>query len=597
MTQHASLIRKVVYIGLMAVLLIPLSLLSQPSVINPTDASKNSAGGVLAQQRTKYRLAESEIGEIDPTSETMKLATLGMRGVACTILWQQANEAKMKENWDAFAAVLRQISKLQPHFINVWVFQSWNMSYNVSVEFDDYRYRYHWVKKGIDYLTEGTKYNQRDVRLLWHLGWVFGHKFGRSDETVQFRRLFQQDDDFHKSIPIDYNSPSVQVRDYEGRIDNWLVSREFFLRAQQLVDRYNVEKLGQSPVIFHSEPAMARMNYAEAIEEEGYFGERAGLAWKQASDEWREFGNRRIPTSYEGIQIELNEQESTAQRAADLAEQLDKLVAGVREKLLAEKREKLTPAERAAIDTPEADRNSEQHTAAAQARDKLEVTHQEVAEHAPPEIRDKAARLAAQVVDLEARARIIESYRQIVNFVYWRTRAESEQTPTMVDAHRLVYEAQKAYDEARLVTTTDPATGKESPGAKELYEEAFANWAEVFEKYPLMLENPETEDLLEHVGNYRSVLDQLDQTLPADFALYEVIRLHDREGKYSASLPPKTVQATPTDDDPRAAMPRPPVPRVEGEQPTAETRPNNDPAPTGDDPRAVAPQPPVPPSE
>lgn len=596
MTQNASFIRKVIYIALMAVLLIPLSFLSQPAVINPTDATRNDPGGVLAQQRTEYRLAESEIGEIDPTSETMKLATLGMRGVACTVLWQQANEAKLKENWDKFAAVLRQISKLQPHFINVWVFQSWNMSYNVSVEFDDYRYRYHWVKKGIDYLIEGTRYNQRDVRLLWHLGWVFGHKFGRSDETVQFRRLFQVDDDFHKSIPIDYNSPTVQVRDYEGRIDNWLVSREFFLRGQRMVDAFHIEKMGQSPVIFHSEPGMARMNYAEAIENEGYFGERAGLAWKLAGDEWDAFGKRRIPTSLEGLQIQLNEQESTKKRADELKEQLDKLVAGVREKLLAEKRASLTPAERAAHDTPEADRTSEQQQAFANSQAKVEVTHMDVAEHAPPEIKERAKRLATQIVDLDGRARFIESYRQIVNFVYWRTRAQAEQTQTMVDAHRLVYEAQKAFDQARLVTTKDPATGEETPGAKELYEQAFDNWAQVFDKYPLMLDNPETEDLLEHVGNYRSVLDQLDQTLPADFPLYEVIRLHDTEGRFTASLPPKepAQAATAAEEDPRTVKPQPPVPPAEEAAAPATESPA---VVEGDDPRSAKPQPPVPAAE
>jgi hypothetical protein len=539
-------------------------------------------------------LSESEIGEIDPTSETMKLATLGMRGVACTILWQQANEAKLKENWDGFAAVLRQISKLQPHFINVWVFQSWNMSYNVSVEFDDFRYRYHWVKKGIDYLTEGTKYNQRDVRLLWHLGWVFGHKFGRSDETVQFRRMFHEDDDFHKSIPIDYNSPTVQVRDYEGRIDNWLVSREFFLRGQRLVDQFNIDKMGQSPVIFHSEPAMARMNYAEAIEKDGYFGERAGLAWKQAGDEWHKFGERKIPTSFDNVQIQLNEQERTAQRARELAEQLDKLGEGVRDELLKKKLASLTPEERKAYDTPEVDRTPEQHQLFSQAQAKVIVTHQDVAEKAPPEVQEKAERLAAQIIDLEQRARVTDSYRQIVNFVFWRTRAEAEQTQNMVDAHRLVYEAEQAYDQARIVTTTDPATGKETLGAKELYEQAFKNWAVAFEKYPTLLrDNPDTEDLLDHIGNYRKVLDQLDQTMPADFPLYEVIREYDRDNRFTASLPPKE-GATPTpanSDDPRAATPRPPAPVVEGDAPAAEAKP------ASDNPRAVAPQPPIPPAE
>jgi hypothetical protein len=104
----------------------------------------------------------------------------------------------------------------------------------------------------------------------------------------------------------------------------------------------------------------------------------------------------------------------------------------------------------------------------------------------------------------------------------------------------------------------------------------------------MLEDNPDTEDLIDHIGNYQRVLDQLDQTLPPDFVLYDVIRRYDKEGRFTAFLPEHAAAAptaaTGDKDDPRAAPPRPPVPADTGA------------APAADDPRTAAPQPPVPPT-
>ena len=62
------------------------------------------------------------------------------------------------------------ITDLEPHFAQVWVFQAWNMAYNISVKFKenapgDYSDRWRWVQRGIDLLRdEGLRYNP-DARL------------------------------------------------------------------------------------------------------------------------------------------------------------------------------------------------------------------------------------------------------------------------------------------------------------------------------------------------------------------------------------------------------------------------------------------------
>ena len=48
---------------------------------------------------SEYRLGQANLGEIDPASETIKLATLGLRGVAVNLLWEKANHYKKIEDW------------------------------------------------------------------------------------------------------------------------------------------------------------------------------------------------------------------------------------------------------------------------------------------------------------------------------------------------------------------------------------------------------------------------------------------------------------------------------------------------------------------
>ncbi len=104
----------------MIVLVVVLFVLSRPATLD-TPQVKGQAGGVLAQYRDdpKHNLSQTELGEIDPTSETIRLATLGMRGIAGTTLWWKATQYQMKKDWTRLRASLDQISKLQPHSIDV----------------------------------------------------------------------------------------------------------------------------------------------------------------------------------------------------------------------------------------------------------------------------------------------------------------------------------------------------------------------------------------------------------------------------------------------------------------------------------------------
>jgi hypothetical protein len=508
MSDRTSFYRKIAYATVIVALCFVLGWLSAP-------ATNTRAGGKLARLRNDYKLAQVNLGDVDPASETIKLATLGLRGIAVNLLWNKANHYKKVEDWTSLTATLEQLAKLQPNFITFWKFQAWNLSYNVSVEFDDYKDRYYYVRRGIEFLTEGERYNKDNPVLLWDLGWFVGQKIGRADEHEQYRRLFKADDDFH---PAD--------RTLEER-DNWLVGKQWYLDAIQSVTEGKFGIGRKSPRDFYSSPAKSTMNYAEAIEQEGFF-DKARRAWVKAADEWRQFGQTVIEHSF-GEKLQLGTQPQLEKEVADLTAKLEALLPGVRDTLLKEKRAALTDDERRILDTPENQRSAEDTTKIYDINGKLEVTDREVGQRIAREKPDKEKE-ALQLANLLERRKLVlqytKNYKRDANYDYWQTRCDFEQTDNAVAARRLMYEANQAFKEADLVT------------AQKLYKQGFDKWRLVIKEFPSILDDEAStgEDIVDYVKAYRKVLDQLDERLGDDFPLWDVLEKFDTEQHFTEEI-------------------------------------------------------------
>lgn len=561
MSRNASFVRKIAYITAIALLLLPLAALSQPATVDPNQGGRGSPGGKLSQLRVQYNLSQAELGEIDPASETMKLATLGLRGVAANILWIYANHYKKVEDWDKLELTVQQIIRLQPNFLEVWDFQAHNLSYNVSVEFDDYRMRYQWVKKGIDFLILGTHYNRQEPGLLNEIGWFTGQKMGRSDEQKQFRRMFKTDKDFHEL----FRRNGVEVDQDEAlgpdvKPDNWLVARLWFNRAVLAVTASNRPIRGKSPLLFYNGGPMALINGSDAAEKDGYFGERSQISWQRAADEWRDYGNRELPAT-EGFMFRLNELEERQDRIQQLRDQIDLLAPGIRDEIRKEKTAKFSDVARAALEKSPDKRTPEEMGLAYQAEMESAPRDREVFDRAPREKRPELRVLLDEVENAESIASSIARNRQIVNFEYWRTRCDAERTKLALDARRNVYEADKLF-----------AGGEKFAEARQKYEEAWVAWAQIFKDHQALMDNAEAQDLIESITHYRDLLNQLDERFPADFVLNALLDRHPEgiklreqvrliqsaSGESPKPGEPKPAQDTkPKPDDPNATEAKP----------------------------------------
>ncbi|MCI0360134.1 MAG: hypothetical protein L0211_16775 [Planctomycetaceae bacterium] len=565
MSRNASFVRKVAYIAAIALLLLPLAALSQPATVDPNNPAGGSPGGKLSQLRVQYDLSQAELGEIDPASETMKLATLGLRGVATNILWLYAIHHKKVEDWDKLELTVQQIIRLQPNFLEVWDFQAHNLSYNVSVEFDDYRMRYQWVKKGIDFLILGTHYNRQEPGLLNQVGWFTGQKMGRSDEQKQFRRMFRTDKDLHElfrrnGVEVDQEqaiSPyrSLETGREERRPDNWLVARLWFNRAVDAVTSSNRPIRGKSPLLFYSGGPMSLINGSAATQKDGYFGELSQISWQRAADDWRAYGDRELPAT-EGFMFRLNELEERRDRIKQLRDQIDLLAPGVREEITNEKTARLSDAMRAAREKPADKRTPEEMQLAYQAEMEIVVRDREVFDRAPRDARPEIRTLLEQLDNDEAVAGSIARNRQIVNFEYWRTRCDAERTKLALDARRNVYEADKLF-----------AAGEKFAEARQMYEEAWLAWAQIFKDHAALMDNAEAQDLIESIGRYRDLLNQLDERFPADFVLNDLLGRHHEGMKLRDEV--RLIQSA-TGDSPQPLESKPLEPKPDGKTPDPE---------------------------
>jgi len=548
MTEHGSFYRKITYLVLIAVLLFPISQLGAP-------ATREDDGGRLAQLRKEYNLGQSDLGDIDPASETIRLATLGLRGVAVSMLWNKANEYKKKEDWTNFRATLGQLAKLQPYFIKFWQYQAWNLTYNVSVELDDVRDRFHYVIRGIEFLKQGIKYNRDSPYLLSELGWFIGNKIGRADEQKDYRRLFKEDPDFHPS-----DRPPEQR-------DNWLVSRGWYETSLSAVDDKK-KSLGQkNPTTFYSDPGRSQINYGEAIEKEGVFGEKAKSAWATAARLWKNFGNRDLKSSL-GFNIRLGDVERLTAETVKMERQLQELSSSAMEDALAEKRAALTPEQRALIDGPQTGLTEEQSTELYEAQRLLVVLPADIADQIAKKSPQKAAearRLANKIVAARSRIRLTNNNRDVVNYEYWETRCSLEQTPEALRARDFAYAGRRVFKiDADLIE------------AKRLYEASFDEWTKVLKAYPkLPLDSVTGSDIMEYVEQYTAVLEQLDLSLAMEevggrFPLWDLVEANDASGTYVEGLSKyRRNDEAPSDEAPSEETPGEESPR--GEKSEAET--------------------------
>lgn len=230
--QRQSLIRKLIYLGLI-VLLFTTTLLYRRAILEP--------------RATNLQMRESDFGEVELASSAVRLTLFGSRGLATCVLWQMAIERQKRHEWNEMELLVNSITKLQPHFVSPWLFQSWNLAFNVSVECDRPRDKYFYVSRGLQLLAEGERRHQGTINasedspkfpgnpdMRFFIGMYYQMKIGNSDEKNVMKCLF----DMSCIDPVDREPDRFWQDDARGRrVVDSEAFKDFCLRYPRLVRR------------------------------------------------------------------------------------------------------------------------------------------------------------------------------------------------------------------------------------------------------------------------------------------------------------------------------------------------------------------------
>jgi len=134
--------------------------------------------------RDRGRLGLTRVDALDNAPPVLAFTTValgGFRGLIANVLWIRANDLQNDDKFFEAAQLATWITDLEPSFTQVWLFQSWNMAYNISVKFKDFPDRWRWVERGVELLRDnGLRYNPNDILIHRELAWFFQHKMGQN---------------------------------------------------------------------------------------------------------------------------------------------------------------------------------------------------------------------------------------------------------------------------------------------------------------------------------------------------------------------------------------------------------------------------------
>lgn len=231
--QQASVRRKIYYF-VAIIALFTLSMFWRGMISIPLAGKAQAADWVASKtilnQAQRMEMRELEQGDPEIAGTAIRLLLTGSRGFAVTSLWLSAIDKQKRNDFHEFELRVRAVTKLQPNFITPWIYQSWNITYNVSVEQDKLNDMYFYIARGIELLAEGERRNKRSPDMRHQIGFYYQNKFGVSDKVQTLRALYQL-----SCIPPAERDPN-KFKNPDGSV-NLAVFKQFCEQYPHLVRR------------------------------------------------------------------------------------------------------------------------------------------------------------------------------------------------------------------------------------------------------------------------------------------------------------------------------------------------------------------------
>lgn len=128
----------------------------------------------LSRLQASHRLSPA----VQEPLEVIPILVLGgFRGVVVDFLWVRGMARHEEQRYFELKTIFDMIANLQPNIPDVWIFQGWNMSYNIAHNMATREGKWKWVRAGLDYMAKGAGKNPANGEIRAAIGHIYRHKF------------------------------------------------------------------------------------------------------------------------------------------------------------------------------------------------------------------------------------------------------------------------------------------------------------------------------------------------------------------------------------------------------------------------------------
>ena len=136
-------------------------------------------GGALRGMRTGGAHAPP------PAMNAVMVGLGGFRGILAEALWFRMEQLQLRGRHLEITQLADWITRLDPHAAEAWVYNAWNLAYNVSAMMRRPEDRLRWVANGVALLRDDAlEWVPDDPRLYRELAWMYQHKIGASLDSA-----------------------------------------------------------------------------------------------------------------------------------------------------------------------------------------------------------------------------------------------------------------------------------------------------------------------------------------------------------------------------------------------------------------------------
>jgi len=130
---------------------------------------------------------EKRLKKLPPEIAFTTVLLGGFRGILTDFLWIRARKLQEEGKYFELVQLSNWIGLLEPNLPKVWIFNAWNLSYNISVEFPTPEERWNWIYQGIKLLRDkALKYIPDSPEIYSELAWIYFNKISSSIDEFNY---------------------------------------------------------------------------------------------------------------------------------------------------------------------------------------------------------------------------------------------------------------------------------------------------------------------------------------------------------------------------------------------------------------------------